>query len=41
MAEQTAHGRWRLTPKGFLVSNAILLELLDAQQHSTPLAKKR
>ena len=41
MAEQTAHGRWRLTPKGFLVSNAILLELLDEQQHSTPLAKKR
>ena len=41
MAERTAGGRWRLTPKGFLVSNAILAELLDAQQHSTPLAKKR
>lgn len=34
-------GRWRLTPRGFLVSNAILVELLDAQQRSIPLAKKR
>lgn len=33
--------RWRLTPKGFLVSNAILVELLEAQQKSTPLSKKR
>jgi len=34
-------GRWHLTPKGFLVSNAIILELLEAQQRSTPLAKKK
>jgi len=33
--------RWRLTPRGFLVSNSILVELLDAQQRSVPLAKKR
>lgn len=35
------HDRWRLTPKGFLVSNSILVELLDAQQKSTPLTKKK
>ena len=33
--------RWRLTPKGFLISNTIIVELLEAQQRSTPLAKKR
>lgn len=33
--------RWRLTPKGFLVSNSIIVDLLDAQQRSMPLAKKR
>ena len=40
-AEEDDEGRWRLTPKGFLVSNSILVELLDAQQHCTPLAKKK
>ena len=34
-------GRWRLTPRGFLVSNAILAELLEAQERSAPPAKKR
>ena len=33
--------RWRLTPKGFLLSNSILADLLDAQEKSAPLAKKR
>ena len=33
--------RWVLTPKGFLLSNQIIGALLEAQEHSTPLAKKR
>lgn len=33
--------RWRLTPKGMLVSNSILSELLLAQEHSTPIAKRQ
>ena len=41
LALRTEEGRWHLTPKGFLVSNSIIVELLDAQQRSTPLAKKR
>ncbi|MEE0785131.1 MAG: coproporphyrinogen III oxidase, partial [Oscillospiraceae bacterium] len=32
--------RWHLTPKGMLVSNSILTELLLAQEHSTPLARR-
>ena len=39
LAEQQENGRWRLTPKGFMVSNSIILELLEAQQQSKPLAK--
>ena len=34
LAEQTAEGRWRLTPQGFLVSNALIGELMDAQEQS-------
>ena len=34
-------GRWHLTPKGFMLSNTILVELLEAQQKSKPLAQKR
>ena len=41
LAKKTESGRWRLTPKGFMVSNAILVELLDVQQKSNPLAKLR
>ncbi|MBQ7255289.1 MAG: radical SAM family heme chaperone HemW [Oscillospiraceae bacterium] len=41
MAEKTESGRWRLTPKGFLVSNSVIVELLETQQRTTPLAKKR
>ena len=39
LAEKTEAGRWRLTAKGFMVSNSILVQLLDAQQKSKPLAK--
>lgn len=35
------NGRWRLTPKGFMVSNSVLVRLLDEQQRSKPLAQKR
>ena len=33
--------RWYLTPRGWLVSNRIILALQDAQEKSTPLVKKR
>ena len=33
--------RWVLTPKGFLVSNQIIVMLQQAQEESEPLAKKR
>ena len=33
--------RWYLTPRGWLVSNRIILALQDAQEKSTPRAKKR
>lgn len=32
-------GRWHLTPKGFLISNTIISDLLIAQENSTPLRK--
>ncbi len=38
-ALQTEDGRWHLTPKGFLISNTILTDLLIAQENSTPLRK--
>ncbi len=34
-------GRWRLTPRGFLMSNSIVVELLEGQEHTAPLAKRR
>ena len=34
-------GRWILTPKGFLVSNQIIVRLQVSQEASEPLAKKR
>ena len=33
-AEKTAEGRWRLTPKGFLVSNQLIGDLLERQEQS-------
>lgn len=39
LAQKEENGRWRLTAKGFMVSNSILVQLLEAQQNSKPLAK--
>lgn len=39
LARKEENGRWRLTAKGFMVSNSILVQLLEAQQESKPLAK--
>ena len=41
LACKEENGRWRLTAKGFMVSNSILVQLLEAQQQSNPLAKVR
>jgi len=41
LAQKQDNGRWRLTPKGFMVSNTILVDLLEIQQQSNPLAKLR
>ena len=38
LAVKEETGRWRLTPKGFMVSNSIILQLLEAQQQSKPLS---
>lgn len=38
-AVRTEDGRWHLTPKGFLISNTIISDLLLAQENSTPLRK--
>jgi len=38
-AVQEETGRWHLTPKGFMVSNSILVQMLEAQQQSNPLSK--
>ena len=35
-----ADGRWRLTAKGFLLSNQIIGALLDAQQTAASLGKR-
>ena len=40
-AARNEEGRWRLTPKGFLISNTIISDLLLAQENSEPLAKRR
>ena len=39
LAVKEENGRWRLTPRGFMVSNSIILQLLEAQQQSKPLSK--
>ena len=38
-ATQTDSGRWVLTPKGYLVSNDIITDLLLAQDGSEPLRR--
>ena len=38
-ATQTDTGRWVLTPKGYLVSNDVITDLLLAQDDSTPLKR--
>ncbi len=38
-ATQTDEGRWVLTPKGYLVSNDIITDLLIAQDNSHPLKR--
>ena len=45
-AERTAEGRWRLTPKGFLVSNQLIGDLLERQEQASlsdllPRARRR
>ncbi len=35
------NGRWHLTPKGFMLSNSILVTLLEEQQKSKPLAQRK
>ena len=32
-------GRWHLTPKGYLISNSIISDLLIAQDESTPMRR--
>ncbi len=41
LAQLQENGRWRLTPKGFMISNTLLVELLEAQQNSNPIANLR
>ena len=36
---RTDEGRWRLTPKGFLISNSIISDLLIAQDDSKPIRR--
>lgn len=38
-AAQEEDGRWHFTPKGFLISNTILSDLLIAQEESVPLRR--
>ena len=40
LAEKTFDGRWRLTPRGFLVSNSIISDLLLIQETCSPLNKR-
>ncbi|MBQ5749442.1 MAG: radical SAM family heme chaperone HemW [Oscillospiraceae bacterium] len=35
------NGRWHLTPKGFMLSNSILVTLFEEQQKSKPLAQRK
>lgn len=39
LAQKTFDGRWHLTPKGFLVSNSIISDLLLIQERTEPMGK--
>ena len=41
LAAKTFDGRWHLTPKGYLISNTIISDLLVIQEKCKPLAKRR
>ena len=38
-AAKNEEGRWALTPKGYLISNTIISDLLDAQDRSQPMRR--
>ncbi len=40
LAAKTYDGRWRLTPQGFLVSNAIISDLLLIQEKTNPIGRR-
>ncbi len=40
-AARSEDGRWHLTPRGFLLSNQIIGAMLEAQEKSEPLTKRR
>ena len=41
LAQKTYDGRWHLTPEGFLLSNRLLAELLEIQEETPTITKKR
>ena len=41
LAQKTFDGRWHLTPKGFLVSNSIISDLLLIQDGTEPMGKQQ
>ena len=41
LAQKTYDGRWHLTPKGYLLSNTIISDLLLIQEKCQPLRKRR
>ena len=41
LAAKTFDGRWHLTPKGLLISNSLISDLLLIQERCKPLAKRR
>ena len=41
LAQKTFDGRWHLTPRGYLLSNTVISDLLLAQEKCKPITKKR
>lgn len=39
LAEQTDEGRWHFTPQGFLLSNQLIVRLLELQEQSNPITR--